>query len=122
MYTSNTGAGSSASRDAAVEVPHFLSKYDPAALRYYLTAVDNLKMILRAPAAAHGAAVARVPGLRRAALRQAQDRLFGTQQVVEYQEEARLGGVRSHAALTYDHSGAIATWTKRQLPPSQALL
>jgi methionyl-tRNA synthetase len=47
--------------------------------------------------------------------------LFGTQHVVEYQEEARLGGVRSHRALTYDHSGAISTWTKSDLPPGQAL-
>ncbi len=32
--------------------------------------------------------------------------LFRTQQVVEYQEEARHGGSRSHRALTYDRSGA----------------
>ncbi len=47
--------------------------------------------------------------------------LFGTQHVVEYQEEARHGGLRSHQALTYDHTGAIGThslrsvqaWTRR---------
>jgi methionyl-tRNA synthetase len=36
--------------------------------------------------------------------------------VVEYEEEAR-----SHQALTYDHSGAIGTWVKSDLPPGQAL-
>jgi hypothetical protein len=38
------------------------------------------------------------------------------QRVVEYQEETR-----SHEALTYDHTGAIGTWTKGALPPGQAL-
>ena len=42
--------------------------------------------------------------------------LFGTQEVLEYQEEDR-----SHQALTYDHSGAVGTWTKSELPPGQAL-
>ena len=42
--------------------------------------------------------------------------LFGTQHVVEYQEETR-----THEALTYDHSGAVGTWTPRELPPGQAL-
>jgi len=42
--------------------------------------------------------------------------LFGTQQVEEYQEETR-----SHLALTYDHSGAVGTWTKSELSPGQAL-
>jgi methionyl-tRNA synthetase len=42
--------------------------------------------------------------------------LFGTQQVVEYQEKTR-----SHQALTYDHSGAEGTWTKSALPPGQPL-
>jgi methionyl-tRNA synthetase len=42
--------------------------------------------------------------------------LFGTQHVVEYQEETR-----SHRALTYDHTGAIGTWTKSALPLGQAL-
>jgi methionyl-tRNA synthetase len=42
--------------------------------------------------------------------------LFGTQQVVEYQEETR-----SHQALTYDHSGAVGTWAPSALPPGQAL-
>jgi methionyl-tRNA synthetase len=42
--------------------------------------------------------------------------LFGTQQVVEYQEETR-----SHRALTYDHSGAVGAWAKSNLPPGQAL-
>ena len=42
--------------------------------------------------------------------------LFGTQQVVEYQEETR-----AHQALTYDHSGAIGTWAASALPAGQAL-
>ncbi len=42
--------------------------------------------------------------------------LFGTQHVVEYQEETR-----SHKALTYDHSGATGTWTPSELPPGQTL-
>jgi methionyl-tRNA synthetase len=32
------GGKFSKSRDAAVDVPYFLSRYDPDALRYYLTA------------------------------------------------------------------------------------
>jgi hypothetical protein len=36
--------------------------------------------------------------------------------VVEYEEETR-----SHQELTYDHSGAIGTWTLGQQPPGQAL-
>jgi methionyl-tRNA synthetase len=47
--------------------------------------------------------------------------LFGTQQVVEYEEVARHGGLRSHRALTYDHSGAIGTWAPSELPAGQAL-
>jgi methionyl-tRNA synthetase len=42
--------------------------------------------------------------------------LFGTQHVVEYQEEAR-----SHNALTYDHSQAIGTWAESGLSPGQTL-
>ncbi len=59
----------------------------------------------------------------------AQGRLFGTHHVIEYQEEVRQGGLRSHRALTYDHSGATGThslrsvqaWAKSELPPGQAL-
>jgi len=42
--------------------------------------------------------------------------LFGTQQVVEYEEETR-----SHRALTYDHTEAVGTWTPSTLPAGQAL-
>jgi hypothetical protein len=42
--------------------------------------------------------------------------LLGTQHVVEYQEETR-----DHEALNYDHSRAIGTWTKSELPAGQAL-
>jgi hypothetical protein len=45
-------------------------------------------------------------------------RLLGTQQVVEYQEEARHGGVRSHQTLTYDHTGAVGGWAASELPPA----
>ena len=41
--------------------------------------------------------------------------------MVEYQEETRHGGLRSHEALTYDHSGAIGTWAKSELPAGQVL-
>ena len=36
--------------------------------------------------------------------------------VVEYQEETP-----SRQVLTYDHSGAVGTWAKSELPPAQAL-
>jgi len=36
--------------------------------------------------------------------------------VVEYEEE-----MRSHRALTYDHSSAIGAWVKSELPAGQAL-
>ena len=45
-----------------------------------------------------------------------EEQLFGTQQVVEYEEETR-----SHQALTYDHTGAIGTWAPSALPPNQPL-
>jgi methionyl-tRNA synthetase len=73
-----------------------------------LRAVDNLKTIL-APILPHT-----VQKLHEFLGYEGQ--LFGTQQVVEYQEETR-----SHEALTYDHNGAIGTWTSSELPPGQAL-
>jgi methionyl-tRNA synthetase len=42
--------------------------------------------------------------------------LFGTQHVVEYEEETR-----SHRALTYDHSDAVETWAPSALPAGQPL-
>jgi methionyl-tRNA synthetase len=42
--------------------------------------------------------------------------LFGAQEVVTYEEETR-----SHEALTYDHSGAVGSWAKSELPAGQAL-
>jgi methionyl-tRNA synthetase len=86
-----------------------------------LRAVDNLKTIL-APILPHTAQ-------RLHEYLGYDGQLFGTQHVVEYQEEARHGGLRSHRALTYDHSGAIGThslrsvqaWAKSELPPGQAL-
>ncbi|HHN93508.1 MAG TPA: hypothetical protein ENK17_01955 [Anaerolineae bacterium] len=78
-----------------------------------LRVVDNLKIIL-SPILPHTAQqLHEYLGY--------EGRLFGRQQVVEYQEDAPHGGVRSHEALTYDHSGAVGTWTPSQLPPGQAL-
>jgi leucyl-tRNA synthetase len=61
-----------------------------------LRVVDNLKTIL-APILPHAAQhLHEYLGY--------EGQLFGTQQLVEYQEETR-----SHRALTCDHSGAIGT-------------
>jgi methionyl-tRNA synthetase len=73
-----------------------------------LRVVDNLKTIL-APILPHTAQkLHEYLGY--------EGQLFGAQQVVEYEEETR-----SHRALTYDHSGAIGTWSPSALPPGQAL-
>jgi methionyl-tRNA synthetase len=99
------------------KAPWFQIKEDPqaAATTVYviLRAVDNLKTIL-APILPHTAQ-------RLHEYLGYEGQLFGTQHVVEYQEEARHGGLRSHQALTYDHSGATGTWAKSELPPGQAL-
>jgi methionyl-tRNA synthetase len=81
-----------------------------------LCVVANLKRIL-APILPHTAQrLHEYLGYEGQPFGSAQDMLFGTQQVVEYEEETR-----SHRALTYDHSGAVGTWTKSELPPGQAL-
>jgi methionyl-tRNA synthetase len=73
-----------------------------------LRVVDNLKTIL-APILPHTAQkLHEYLGY--------EGQLFGTQHVVEYMEETR-----AHEALTYDHTGAIGTWTPSELPPGQAL-
>jgi methionyl-tRNA synthetase len=94
------------------KAPWFQIKEDPAAaatsVYVILCVVDNLKTIL-APILPHTA--------QRLHEYLGYDRqLFGTQHVVEYEEETR-----AHRALTYDHTGAIGTWTKSALPPGQAL-
>jgi methionyl-tRNA synthetase len=94
------------------KAPWFQIKEDAkaAATSVYviLRVVDNLKTIL-APILPHTAQqLHEFLGY--------EGQLFGTQQVVEYQEETR-----SHRALTYDHSGAVGTWAKSGLPPGQAL-
>jgi methionyl-tRNA synthetase len=94
------------------KAPWFQIKEDPeaAATSVYviLRAIDNLKTIL-APILPHTAQkLHEYLGY--------EGQLFGTQEVVEYQEEAR-----SHEALTYDHAGAIGHWAKSELPPGQAL-
>jgi methionyl-tRNA synthetase len=93
-------------------VPWFQIKEDKAAaattVYIILRVVDNLKTIL-APILPHTAQkLHEYLGY--------EGQLFGTQHVVEYQEETR-----SHQALTYNHTGAIGTWTKSELPPGQAL-
>ena len=94
------------------KAPWFQIKEDPqaAATSVYviLRVVDNLKTIL-APILPHTAQqLHEYLGY--------EGQLFGTQQVVEYEEETR-----AHRALTYDHSGAIGTWVKSELRPGQAL-
>jgi methionyl-tRNA synthetase len=94
------------------KAPWFQIKEDPqaAATSVYviLRVVDNLKIIL-APILPHTAQ-------RLHEYLGYDGQLFGTQHVVEYAEETR-----SHQALTYDHSGAVGTWAKSELPPGQAL-
>ena len=94
------------------KAPWFQIKEDPeaAATSVYviLRAVDNLKIIL-APILPHTAQ-------RLHEYLGYEGQLFGTQHVVEYEEETR-----SHEALTYDHSGAIGTWAPSALPPGQEL-
>jgi methionyl-tRNA synthetase len=94
------------------KAPWFQIKEDPqaAATSVYviLRVVDNLKTIL-APILPHTAQ-------RLHEYLGYEGQLFGTQQVVEYEEETR-----SHRALTYDHAGAIGTWAKSELPAGQAL-
>ncbi len=94
------------------KAPWFQIKQDrqAAATSVYviLRTVDNLKTIL-APVLPHTAQKLHdYLGY--------EGQLFGTQHVVEYQEETR-----SHRALTYDHTGAVGTWVPSQLPPGQAL-
>jgi methionyl-tRNA synthetase len=100
------------------KAPWFQIKEDPqaAATSVYviLRAVDNLKTIL-APILPHTPVLThRTQKLHEYLGYDGQ--LFGTQHVIEYQEETR-----SHEGLTYDHSGAIGTWIKSELPPGQAL-
>ena len=99
------------------KAPWFQIKEDRAAaatsVYVILRAVDSLKTIL-APILPHTAQ-------RLHEYLGYEGQLFGTQHVVEYQEEARQGGSRSHQALTYDHSGAVGTWAKSELPAGQAL-
>jgi methionyl-tRNA synthetase len=94
------------------KAPWFPIKEDKAAaattVYVLLRVVDNLKTIL-APILPHTAQkLHEYLGY--------DGQLFGTQHVVEYQEETR-----SHQALTYDHSGAIGTWAPSALLAGQAL-
>jgi methionyl-tRNA synthetase len=94
------------------KAPWFQIKEDrqAAATSVYviLRVVDNLKTVL-APILPHTAQkLHEFLGY--------EGQLFGTQQVVEYQE-----ATRSHQALTYDHSGAVGRWAASELPAGQAL-
>jgi methionyl-tRNA synthetase len=102
------------------KAPWFQIKEDRAAaattVYVILRVVDNLKTIL-APILPHtGQKLHEYLGY--------EGQLFGTQQVVEYEEETR-----THNGLTYDHSKAIGThslrsvqaWAKSELPAGQAL-
>ena len=94
------------------KAPWFQIKEAPAAAAttVYITlrAVDNLKTIL-SPILPHTAQqLHETLGC--------EGQLFGTQHVVEYQEDTR-----AHRALTCDHSGAVGTWTHGEPPPGQAL-
>ncbi len=94
------------------KAPWFQIKEDPqaAATTVYviLRAVDNLKTILAPILPNTAQQLHEYLGY--------EGQLFGTQQVVEYEEETR-----SHQALTYDHGGAVGTWAVSALPPGQAL-
>jgi methionyl-tRNA synthetase len=100
------------------KAPWFQIKEDRQAaattVNVILRVVDNLKTIL-APILPH------TPVLTHTAQRLHEylgydGQLFGTQLVVEYQEETR-----AHRALTYDHSSAVGTWAPSALPAGQAL-
>ena len=151
------GGRFSKSRGTAVDVPYFLSRYDPDPLCYYLTAtapetrdtefswedfVERNNHVLseaernelvamwgnlanRMLSFAYKRFDGKVPELAPILPHTAQQlheylgydgQLFGTQQVMEYEEEAR-----SHRALTYDHSEAVGTWAPSALPVGQAL-
>jgi methionyl-tRNA synthetase len=96
------------------KAPWFQIKEDPqaAAMSVYviLRVVDNLKTIL-APTLCVPHTAQRLHEYLGY-----DGQLFGTQRVVEYEEETR-----SHKALTYDHSQAVGPWAPSQLPPGQAL-
>jgi methionyl-tRNA synthetase len=94
------------------KAPWFQIKTDQkaAATTVYviLRVIDNLKTLV-APVLPHSAQkIHEYLGY--------EGELFGTQQVVTYEEETR-----SHEALTYDHSRAVGTWAKSALPAGQAL-
>ena len=96
------------------KAPWFQIKEDPqaAATTVYviLRVVDHLKTIL-APTLCVPHTAQRLHDVLGC-----DGQLFGTQQVVEYKEEAR-----AHEAPTCDHTGAIGTWAPSGLPPGQAL-
>jgi methionyl-tRNA synthetase len=89
------------------KAPWFQIKEDSqaAATSVYviLRVVDNLKTIL--------ARILPHTAQRLHEYLRYEGQLFGTQHVVEYQEETR-----THNALTHDHSGAVGTWVPSTLP------
>ncbi|MCL7455557.1 MAG: hypothetical protein M8467_21185, partial [Anaerolineae bacterium] len=104
------------------KAPWFQIKEDPAAaattVYVILRVVDNLKTIL-APTLCVPHTAQQLHEYLATHPRKGvgyEGQLFGTQHVVKYQEETR-----SHNALTYDHSGAVGTWSQSELPAGQAL-
>jgi methionyl-tRNA synthetase len=99
-----------------VEVPYFLSRYDPDPLRFYLTApAPETRDTVTCPEGLDGFSWEDFVEWNNEYLGD-EGQLFGMQHVVEYQEETS-----SHWALTYDHTGAIGTWAKSELPAGQTL-
>ena len=78
--------------------------------------VDNLKTILASILPHTAQKLHEYLGYEGQPFDSAQGRLFGTQHVVEYEEETH-----SHRALAYDHSGAIGTFAPSELLPGQVL-
>jgi methionyl-tRNA synthetase len=112
LPSASLGTGGTGSAGLDRKAPWFQIKEDPAAaattVYVILHVVDNLKTIL-SPILPH-----RAQQLHEYLGYEGQ--LFGAQHVVEYQEQKR-----GHKALTYDHSGAIGTWVRSELPAGQAL-
>ncbi|MBN1815562.1 MAG: class I tRNA ligase family protein [Anaerolineae bacterium] len=99
------------------KAPWFQIKEDrqAAATTVYviLRVIDNLKTLI-SPVLPHSAQ--KIVSTACGKYLGYEGQLFGTQQVVTYEEETR-----SHEALTYDHSGAVGTWAVSALPAGQAL-
>jgi hypothetical protein len=103
----------------ARKAPWFQIKADrqAAATMVYviLRVIDNLKTLI-SPVLPHSAQKTHESLATHPSGAGYDGQLFGTQHVVEYQEETR-----SHEALTYDHTGTVGGWAPSRLPAGQAL-